>query len=91
MGLFDYVEMPLTCPKCGHFEQTHDWQTKSLECVLQRYRPGDTVFDGYRTGRSGDIEIHTSCPGCDKVVVAFALVENGRLTSKIEFPKVPID
>lgn len=91
MGLFDYVEMPLTCPKCGHFEPAHNWQTKSLYCTLERYRPGDTVFDGYRTGRNGDLEIHTTCPKCDKAVVAFVLVENGKLTFKIEFPKVLVD
>lgn len=58
---------------------------------MQRYRPGDTVFDGYRTGRNGDIEMFTSCMTCGKTVVAFALVENGTLTSKIEFPRVPVD
>jgi hypothetical protein len=55
------------------------------------YKPGDTVFTGYRTGRNGDLQILAACPECDKLVVAFVLVENGKLTSAIEFPKVRVD
>lgn len=89
MGVFDYIQLPFTCPKCGHFEPAEKrlWQTKSLDPALSTFKPGDRVFWGPRTGRNGDAEIHAGCPKCREFIVAFVLIENGKLTSTIEFPK----
>jgi non-canonical (house-cleaning) NTP pyrophosphatase len=91
MGMFDYVHLPLRCPKCKYEEKEHDWQTKSLENLLEHYRVGDPVLSPVLEILSGAFEIYTSCPNCKKSITAKAKVEEGKLTgmsyTKIKFVK----
>ncbi len=50
MGMFDYVNFEMDCPKCGR--NVSGFQTKDLACQLDTVEP------------DGLINFYSSCPGC---------------------------
>jgi len=44
MGMFDYVNFKMPCPKCG--SEIHGWQTKDSACYLDTVEP-DSVNNFY--------------------------------------------
>ena len=59
MGMYDEVRgLMVFCPNCGTLVLS-PFQTKSLECRMHRYKPGDKV----KTDRES-IEVHTWCRSC---------------------------
>ena len=37
MGMFDYVDFEMDCPKCG--ARVKDFQTKDLDCLMETVSP----------------------------------------------------
>jgi hypothetical protein len=56
MGMFDTILLDVSCPECGNYV-THEFQTKSLECLLDTYRPGDMVD----SRKLKSITVYTTC------------------------------
>lgn len=42
MGLFDYVNFEMPCPKCG--EKMDDWQSKSGDCTMATVDPTAVAY-----------------------------------------------
>lgn len=60
MGMYDTIDgITVYCPKCGELVEGN-WQTKSLECCLNHYKPGDKV----QTEKSW-IEVCAFCQNCN--------------------------
>lgn len=92
MGMFDEIEgLTIFCPRCGKLVD-NTFQTKSLECCLHKYKPGDNVQTSHDIDPMYDwIEVHARCPNCktgkygsDSYLVSVNLrVENGILTKEL--------
>ena len=57
MGMFDYVNFEMDCPKCGR--NVSGFQTKDLGCLLDTVEP------------DGLMNFYSSCPSC-KAWIEFA-------------------
>ncbi|NJE26436.1 hypothetical protein E3E22_07370 [Thermococcus sp. MV5] len=75
MGMFDYVHIHARCPVCEH--KIKNFQTKSLENMLEHYRVGDTV-------NIDKIYAYTSCPSCHSFIDIEIKVENGKITERYD-------
>jgi hypothetical protein len=42
MGMYDYMELTVSCSVCGNYIE-NTFQTKDFDCMMDTYRPGDTV------------------------------------------------
>ncbi|MDD4437646.1 MAG: hypothetical protein PHS04_06395 [Tissierellia bacterium] len=42
MGMYDYIELDVSCPICGN-SIINTFQTKDFECLMDTYQPGDEV------------------------------------------------
>ena len=42
MGMYDYVELDVSCPICGN-AIVNTFQTKDFDCLMDTYQPGDSV------------------------------------------------
>lgn len=92
MGMYDEVsDINVYCPRCGKLVEG-TFQTKSLECCLHKYKPGDAV----QTDRDIDprydwIEVHARCQNCNTtdykygayLVSVILRVDNGILTGEL--------
>jgi len=54
MGMFDYVDVEIKCPYCGHLIPSGEFQTKDHDRLLNHVHP-NTIRNFY-----GD------CPKCEK-------------------------
>lgn len=88
MGMYDVVEgITVYCPKCGKLVEG-DWKTKSMECQINRYKPGDRLR--IKT-RCDCIEVYAFCPDCllfgeeytEYMVRVWLLVQDGVLTGEL--------
>lgn len=91
MGLFDYIIAPFVCPYCQHEEKEHDWQTKSLQCLMKTYKVGEEVIleDLWKklVVKEGYFQIYTLCKNCKRFVKGFIKIENSRITENIEYER----
>ena len=89
MGMYDTIEdVVVYCPRCGNLVEG-TFQTKSLECCLHKYKPGDVV----QTNRNIDprydyIEVHARCQHCYSAGYTYLVsvclhVEDGILTGEL--------
>jgi len=42
MGMYDYIELSVSCPICGN-SIINTFQTKDFDCLMDTYHPGDKV------------------------------------------------
>ena len=62
MGMFDYVDYPTECPRCGG--KVTEWQSKDGPCTLDRLTPRDVLF------------FYQTCPHCSSWLEANVVVES---------------
>jgi hypothetical protein len=57
MGMYDLIELDVSCPICGN-AVINTFQTKNLACMLNIYYPGDLIDP---SGRNSSIVTYTTC------------------------------
>jgi len=89
MGMYDTITgLKVYCPRCGELLPS-DFQTKSLQCLLNTYKIGDKVDTEYTGDPRYDwIEVHTACDNCRVGHYAYLVsvrvsVEDGVLTGEL--------
>jgi len=57
MGMYDLIELDVSCPICGN-AVINTFQTKDLACMMNTYYPGDFIDPA---GRNNSIVAYTTC------------------------------
>ena len=47
--MYDSVYLDVKCPKCFSIVENGEFQTKDLDCNLDKYKPGDFLSKDYKT------------------------------------------
>ncbi len=76
MGFYDEFLYEFTCPECGG--ELRWWQTKALDCGLERYEPGDPVHCEGLVLERAKVHVYEHCSNCKTWYDAYAVIEDGR-------------
>ena len=65
MGMFDTIKDKIFCPYCGKLSEENEYQTKDIECMLDRWEIKDLIEFGKSLMT---VHFYSECRYCGKWV-----------------------